>query len=150
MVDSAQNRTKVFLDTYVTGTGITKDDGITQAPIIKAFDLPDYPLSRVFIDKAIDVIFSIGQATSSALIDSDHYPLGYREHVPISVFAMDKTGITGIKVLEKAEAVMRAAFEANPIASLRRVSGMKPLTERIGGAYLWACEYSLDYERGLT
>src|SRR5271157_196533 len=152
MVDSAQNRTKVWIDTYWSGTPITKDDNTTPATMISAFDWPDYPLTRVFIDKAINGIISIGQASSAVLNDADHSPIGDDEHVPITLVTVDASGVTGVKLLEKMEAQLRLIAEQHPIAnsSLRRETNTSPKTQRIGSFFLWSVEYSLNYRRDLT
>lgn len=152
MVDSAQNRTKVWLGTYWSGTNVTKDDGITPAVTIFAFDWPDYPLTRVFIDKGVNGIISIGQSNSHVINDADHMPIGYEENVPITLVTCDQLGVTGSKLLEKMEAQLRSIGELYPVAtgSLRRESGVLPKTQRIGSFYLWSVEYTLNYRRDLT
>lgn len=155
MVDTAQGRMKVYIDLYWTAANLTKDDGLTPASTISAFDWPDYPLTRVFIDKAVDGIISIGQATSNVILDSDHYPYAYHEKVPVTLAAVDKSGITGIKLLGKMEAELRRILETYPIvtgvpASLRKISGDTPKTQRIGSFFLFSSEYQVDYKRDAT
>lgn len=151
MVDTAQNRTKTYLDTYWTGvTRATKDDNITIASAIIAFDWPDYPLTRVFIDKDVDGIVSVGQSTSEAILDSNHYPIGYLEKVPITLCTLDKAGVTGVKLLEKMEAQLRAIFEANPLGSLRRETGHEPKTTRLGSWFMHSSQFTLTYKKDLT
>jgi hypothetical protein len=152
MVDTAQKRTKVWIDAYWTAAHVTKDNGSDLATIISAYDWPDYPLTRVFIDKTIDGIISVGQPSSQAIIDADHAPIGYNEEVPITMCAVDKTGITGIKLLGKMEAELRLIGETYPVvsgspASLRRYTGTVPKTERIGSFFLFSIEYRLNYRR---
>lgn len=151
MVDTAQTRTRTFLTTYWTGPPyITKDNNATDATIILAFDWPDYPLIRVFIDKDVDGIVSIGQASSEAILDSTHYPIGYIEKVPVTLCTLDKAGITGVKLLEKIEAHLRALLEAHPLGSLRRETGHQPKTERLGSWYMYSSEFTITYKRDLT
>lgn len=150
MVDTAQKRTKTWIDTYWIAANVTKDDGSTPASTIDAYDWPDYPLTRVFIDKAVDGIISVGQQTSKALVDSDHFPIGYDETVPITMCAVDKTGITGIKLLAKMEGELRRIGEAQPLGSLRRITGETPKTARIGSFFLFSIEYQLNYRRDVT
>jgi hypothetical protein len=155
MVDTAQTRTKVWIDTYWTASNITKDNGSDLATIITAFDFPDYPLTRVFIDKDVDGIVSIGQSNGMEIADSDHYTIGYEERVPITFATCDKAGVTGIKLLAKLEAELRRIQETYPIvvgtgASLRRTTGDVPKTQRIGSFYLFSSEYTLNYKRDVT
>jgi hypothetical protein len=149
VVYTAQKNMKTFLDTYLT-LSITEDDGVSQASCIVAYDLPDYPLHRVFIDKAVDVVFSVGQASSKPVIDDDHYQIGYDETVPITVFCMDKAGLTAAKTLEKAEADLRHTFEDHWAGSIRKLATTKPQTVRIGGTYFWAMQYDVNYLRDKT
>lgn len=150
MVDTAQNRTKVWLDTYWLPANITKDDAVTLASIITAFDWPDYPITRLFLDKAVDGAVSIGQASSKAILDTDHYPFGYEETVPITLCAIDKSGITGIKLLAKMDVELRRIAEAYPLGSVRRISASSPKTQRLGSYFLFSVEYSLSYRRDVT
>lgn len=153
MVYTAQKNTKTWLDAYLTAGNMTEDNGVTNATFITAYDLPDYPLSRVFIEKAVDIAFSIGQSAATVIMDSDHYPIGYRESVPITIYILDKTGITGIKLMAKVEAELRRIAETYPTSlpgSLRRVSKTTPKSVLVGGTYFWVIEYALDYKRDLT
>jgi len=150
MVDTAQNRTKVWLDTYWLPANITKDDGSTLATTISAFDWPDYPITRLFLDKNVDGAVSIGQASSKAIVDVDHYPYGYEEVVPILLCAIDKPGITGVKLLAQMDEELRIIGEAYPLGSIRRLTGSKPKTERLGSYFLFSVEYSLTYRRDVT
>ena len=150
MVDEARKRTKVFLDTYLTALNMKKDDGITVALFITAYGLPDYPLSRVFIDKAVFHIFSVEEAQTSAILDSDHYPLGYKESVPVTMMCIDQVGFTATKRIWDAEHEFRRICEENPTGSVRRITGSKPTPERLGSTWLWSITYAMDYVRGLT
>jgi hypothetical protein len=150
MADTAQKRTKVWIDTYWTAANVTKDDGTTPASIIDAYDWPDYPMTRVFYDKAVDGIISVGQPNSKGVIDSDHYPVGYEEAVPITLATVDKVGITAIKLLASMEAELRRIHETQPMGSLRRQTGEIPKTQRIGSFFLFSVEYQLNYRRDLT
>lgn len=150
MVDTAQKRTKVWIDAYWTAANVTKDDNSTPATTIDAYEWPDYPLTRVFIDKAVDGIISVGQQSSKVLVDSDHQPIGYDESIPITMCAVDKTGITGIKLLGKMEQELRRIGETHPLGSLRRLTGETPKTQRIGSFFLFSIEYQLNYRRDLT
>lgn len=155
MVDSAQKRTKIWIDGYWLPVHLTKDDASTLATIITAFDWPDYPITRLFLDKSVDGAVSIGQASSKVLVDSDHYPVAYDESVPITLCTIDKPGITGIKLLVSMEAELRRIGETYPAvsgvpASLRRITGTAPKTLRLGSYFLFSIEYQLGYKRDLT
>lgn len=149
MVDTGQYRTKVWLTTYFITTNVKKDDTSTATTLF-AFDWPNYPLSRVFFDKSIDAIYSVGQSRAAELADSDHYVAGYIEHVPVTLCAIDKTGITAIKILGQMEAELRRIQNAYPLGSVRRITGETPKTQRIGGIFLFSVEYDLSYKRDTT
>jgi len=88
MVEDARTNTKTWLETYINHNNIQKEDG--QASVIFCFGYPDYPLTRVFDTKGVDVVFSIGDAESTAKIGHDQYAWGYSESVPIEIVCVDK------------------------------------------------------------
>jgi len=49
-----RNRIKVTVDTYLTANNIKKDDGTTNASTVTCFDGATYPITRVFLTKAVD------------------------------------------------------------------------------------------------
>jgi len=143
----ARQRTRTYLATYIINANLTHDDDLTQASWISAFGLPDYPLSRVFKDKAVDVIFSIGTASAKAERDFRQYPYAYEEMVPIEIFAVDKTGITGTKLRWKAEAELRRITEAYPLANIRWVTRVGDNEKKLGSQTLYSVKYELGYIR---
>ena len=152
VVDTAQKNMKEIIDAYYTAANVKEDNGSTNATVICAFDWPNYPLSRVFIDKGVDAVISVGQASSQALVDVDLVPYGYVEKVPVTMASMDKTGITAMKLLRQLEAEVRRVFEAQPGAwavSVRKLSGSTPKTQRLGAFYLYSEEYDIEYKRDL-
>ena len=150
VVYSAQRNMKTYLDTYFNDASQVTKDNTWAATVIVAFDWPNYPLARVFYDKDVDLIASIGQAESQSISDSDHYSVGYDEKVPVTLAAIDKYGVTAIRILEKGEAELRRVAETYPIASLRRITGAKPETEWLGGFYMFKVQYVFSYKRNLT
>ena len=143
----ARQRTRTYLATYIVDANLTHDDDLTQAAWISAFGLPDYPLSRVFKDKAVDVIFSVGTASAKSMRDFRQYPYAYEEIVPIEIFAVDKTGITGTKLRWKAEAELRRISEAYPLASVRWISRVSDNEKKLGSQTLYSVKYELGYIR---
>ena len=143
----ARQRTRTYLATDILDANLTHDDDLTQAAWISAFGLPDYPLSRVFKDKAVDVIFSVGTASAKSMRDFRQYPYAYEEIVPIEIFAVDKTGITGTKLRWKAEAELRRISEAYPLASVRWISRVSDNEKKLGSQTLFSVKYELGYIR---
>jgi len=150
MVEDARYRTKVYLDTYLLNANLTKDDGTTQVSFIVAYADPDYPLIRVFNDKAVDLVFCVGDPNSEAILDSDHYPIGYNEAVPITTFCIDKTGITGTKLKWKAEAELRRVCETYPLGSVRSLEKIGDNDQNLGSTILHSREFTLKYRRDVT
>jgi len=155
MVYDPRQRTKVFLDDKLTAANMKEDNGATNAAFIVHFSDPPYPLKLVFYGtKNIDIIFSVDTPTTAAKLDWDGTIIGYRETVPISIYTVDKTGITGTELRWKAEAELRRIVETYPVdpavdtyRSLNRVSK----NDRwMGGWILHSVTYNLTYERDTT
>lgn len=150
MPEDARYRTKVYLETYLLNANLTKDDGTTQVTFIVAFSDPDYPLIRVFNDKAVDLVFCIDDSSTDPEMDSDHYVIGYNEHVSIIPSCINKIGISGVTLLHKTRTELRRVSETYPFGSLREPTSEKPETERLGSTTLYKLRFSLDYLRNLT
>lgn len=156
MVEDARDRTRDYLlgetnpSTALDPDNLTKDDGTTLAKYIVVYGNPDYPITRVFKDKRVDLIFSIGEPTSKPLFDFDQTPYGYEEHVPITTFCIDKTGITGTKLKWKAEAELRRITENYPTGSQRGLERRGDRDERLGSTILYSTEFTLNYRRDTT
>lgn len=142
MVQDARQRTKVWLDTYLDNANLTKDDD-SQARFITCFAYPDYPLERVFSDKGRDLVFTVGTPETEAL----PLGIGYIERVPITIYTIDKTGITGTKLRWKAEEELRTVCEDNPEGSLRTLDRISDSDERLGSTTLYSVSYILQYKR---
>jgi hypothetical protein len=128
-------------DTYVLSSTST------QVIFIVAYADPDYPLDRVFLGKAIDVVFCVDDSESVAIIDSDHYPIGYSEAVPITVWCIDKTNIIGTNLKAKAEAELRYVCEENPLGSTRSLERIRDSDVNLGSTVLHSREFIMRYER---
>jgi len=150
MVNDARLRTKVYLKTYLDGANLTKDDDSTEVRFIIAYADPNYSLVHIFNDKAVDLVFCIGDPESQAVLDSDHYPIGYNEAVPITVWCIDKAGITGTKLRWKAEAELRRICETYPEGSLRSLERLRDNDKNLGSTILYSREFIMKYERDLT
>jgi hypothetical protein len=143
-VQDPRQRSKVWLDLYLTAGNLTKDDNSTPAQYITSWAKPPYPIIKVFETKGIDLVFSIATPTSEGL------PLnvGYIEHVPITVFTIDKTGITGNKLRWKGEAELRRLAETHAVGSLRSPwERMSDNEENLGSTTLYSVTYVLRYKR---
>jgi len=151
MVYDARNRAKAFLDDKLTAANMKEDDDLTNASYIVAFSDPPYPLKLVFFgDKDIDIVFSVDTPTTTPKLDWDGTIIGYRETVPISIYTVDKTGITGTELRWKAEAELRRIVETYPMGSYRSLDRVAKNDKWMGGWILHSVTYNLTYERDTT
>jgi hypothetical protein len=130
----ARYNTKAWITTYLTAANIKKDDGSTNCTCIVAYGYPDYPLERVFSDKDVDVVFSIGTPNTVAL----PVGVGYLETVPITITCVNKTGVTGTEARWKAEAELRRITETYPTGSLRYLDRLVDNEERVGATIFYS------------
>mgnify|MGYP001259396115 CR=1 FL=1 len=154
-VDDPQYRQKVYLDTYLAhpyryDAYLTKDNGTTPASYHVMFSEPDYPLTRIFSDKAIDVVFAIQPPQSTPIMGYTLSAYGYKEKVPIDIYVIDKVGITAKNLLWKAQQTLRAIQETYPIASVRQFEVQKPNSVNLGSTTLYSVSSTLEYTRGVT
>lgn len=122
----------------------------TQVTFIVCYGNPNYPLLRVFIDKDIDLVFSVGESTSEAINDFNFYPIGYEEHVPITAWCIDKTGITGVELEWKAEEQLRRVTEQYPLGSVRSLERLEDCDLNMEGTIIYGRKFMLNYRRDLT
>jgi len=115
----------------------------TQVTFIVCYGNPDYPLVRVFIDKAVDLVFSIGTPDVEGL----PVGIGYLEKVPITIWTIDKTGITGTELRWKAEAELRRVCEAYLPGSLRSWERISDNEKNLGGTILYSVSGIMRYKR---
>jgi hypothetical protein len=152
-VNDPRYRTKLFLDTYVTATNLKKDNGSTNAAYITCMGMADYPIQHVFLgSKNVDLVFSIDEPTSEPLVSHDQTPYGYREQVPITVFALDKSGITAVRLVWAAVQELRRIAAENPWGSLRTIKQMKPNPVGLSDVTtsMWSTQVLLTYTRDTT
>ena len=119
----------------------------TAVSYIVAYGLPNYPLTRVFVDKGVDLIFSIGEPIAEPLFNTDQVPFNYEEHVPITVFTVDKTGITGTELKNKAEVELKRLCETYPTGSQRSMERIGDKDLIIGKTIIYGTEWTLNYRR---
>jgi len=147
--EDARYRTKLYLDTYLDNSKLTKDDNATEVVFAVMYTYPNYPLIREFFaeESPVDLLFLIGKPTSEALMQADQTPRGYHERVPIAISTIDKTGITAEKLIWKGEAELRSVCETYPTGSQRKLTATTERTQRLGSTIIVQTEYMLDYVR---
>lgn len=112
-VSDAQGLTRTRLIAHLNGDNITKDNGLERAAYCVMFADPNYDVLQEFRSPTdpLDGIYAIGESETGQLIDADRTVYGYDEHVPITVYAADKEGISGAKVKRKMEVELRRVCE---------------------------------------
>lgn len=99
-----RERTKTWLEAYLSDAAILKDDNATQADWICQFAFPEYNIDRIFDDKTIDLIVSVEALDGIALyLHSGANIYAFKENIRIHFNAVDKTGITAVNLLDKAK-----------------------------------------------
>jgi len=143
-VDDPRYATKAYLTSHLTANNMKEDDNLTNALYIIAMGLPDYSISKVFLGpKNVDLVFSIGTPDSEAL----SLGVGYAENVPVSIFTINKTGITGTRLRWAAEAELRRVCETDPHGSLRTLDRLSDNEENLGSTILYSVTYVMRYKR---
>jgi hypothetical protein len=130
----------------LNAANLTKDDDTTQASYAIIYANPNYALKREFIDLGIDILYCVGTPNSEAL----PIGIGYLEHVPITIWCVDKTGIIGTKLRWKAERELRRIAETYPSGSLRSLDRLSDNEQHLGGTKLYSVEYVMRYKRYAT
>jgi len=140
-----RHRQKVLLDTWLVGNNLRKDDGVTLANYITCFGNPEYPMSKVFHTKLIDLIFCISNVEATPKEDYRHKIYAYDETVEITCYVVDKTGITATNLIEQAEQEIRRIVTVHPTGSLRKIDVTKPSFTLLGTQKLWHTTVTVNY-----
>ena len=138
-------QTKIWLDDYLSPSAITKDDG-SPALFAVIYAKPNYPIKLEFraTSNPVDLIFCIDTPNSVAL----PIGVGYIENMPITIWTIDKTGITGTKLRWKAEAELRRIVETHAVGySLWTLDRLSDNEQNLGSTILYSVEYVLRYKR---
>jgi len=150
MVEDARYRTKVYLETYLRQGQLTRDDG-SHVSFIVAYGYPDYSMTKVFTEKNVDLIFSIGTPTSTPMMDPvTQAPYGYEEDVPIETGCIDKDGITGTNLKGKAKTELRYVLENYPTGSQRATLREEGNDQRLGSTIIYSDRVIMNYRRDTT
>jgi hypothetical protein len=141
-VIDARKRTRTWIDTYLS----------LSVDWISCYDKPDYPIVRVFDDKGIEVIYSIGEITASPMMGFKNYPYGYTEEIPITMYCTNTQSYKGTTMKHAAEDALRTVANFYPIGSetLRELVRRRDVTERFGTVTLYGTEFTLKYTRDIT
>lgn len=149
MVSDARYNTKVWIDTYFNLSNVSKDSGCLGVQVM--YENPNYPMELEFkAPSVVDVIVTIGQPNSTAEPSGDQIIRRYHERVPIKFFAVNKTGVTGVKAIWQVEAELRRIAETYPEGSQRTFNNRRPATQILGSTTVYGSEWELDYWRGVN
>jgi len=129
-VEDARSRTKTYWDTYISRSNLQRKN------FIVCYSQPDYPLTHIFANKHIQIIFSIDQGTAES-----NMGVRYREHVPTHVVTLD----TELQWLGEEE--LRKVVEDNPEGSHRTLDRVTKHDRWLGSARLYDTEFMLSYTR---
>lgn len=145
-----RERIKTFLTTYLDTTGITKDNDSSATTHI-CYSGALYPLKLVFYgSKNVDCLTTVEVPTLEAIKNYIGQIIGYIEKVPIQIFCIDKTGITGELIIWKAMQEVRYAIEENWEGSYYTIDEGNVQTQDMGGWKLYSQRITLLYKRSTT
>lgn len=146
-----RNRQKVLIDTYLTAANIKKDDGATNASTLTCFDGATYPITRVFLTKAVDAVAVISRGATSTLYTDwvfGHKPYGFEEQVKIEIYAVNKTGITASNLAEKFEQEIRRIYTTyDAYTNVRDLDTIEPSTIDLGYTQMCKTAINIKYRR---
>ena len=137
----------MYLTTYYTAGNVLKDDDATPASVINCYSNANYPLRIVFDTKGVDGIYTVGTPESTPHVTSTGYIYAYTETVPIEIYTIDKTGITGTILRWRMENELRRIVETYPYGSYRTLQRMSENEKDMGGWKLYSVRYMLTYKR---
>jgi len=121
------------------------DDDSTEVSFAVIYENPPYSVEHEFraASAPVDLLYVVGTPDSEAL----PVGVGYVENIPITIWCIDKTNITGTKLRWKAEAELRYVAETYPVGSLRTLSRMSDNEQHLGSIILYSVTYGLRYKR---
>ena len=132
---------------YLTAVNLKEDDGATNATYITCFDGADYPISRVFLTKAVDLVFSVGKEQATAKTTYNHTIYAFEESMPITLYAVNKSGLTATNLIEQAEQEIRHIVTDYPLGSVRGISSVKHDPVDLGECTLYSTTVTIRYTR---
>ena len=137
-VNDARYNMKVYWDTYIDITYLQ------DKPFLVCYSDPDYPYSRLFKDKGLEIVFTVETSRTTPLIGTDLTPYNYREQVNTHVITLD----TKLNHLGQAE--LRRVIENHPLGSQRTFTSSEPRIHHLGSMQVYDSTFTVNYTRGLT
>lgn len=143
-----RSRMMTYLTSYLSVADITKDDGVTQASGWTGYSGVKSPLGLYFFGtKNHDYLITVEVPDTQPLVDYSGKIYAYDEKIPLQVWAINKTGITGEVLMWKAIREIRNAFELNPYGSYWSLTANNPATKDMGGWKLYSQTLTAQYIR---
>ena len=105
-----------FLRSILLGVTATRDDNVTPVTILVIYEGGPETYRYIFEVIGFDACITVGRHIGTESGDGKRIqdePLRYNARVPVHVSAVDKTGITATKVLNKIRVSMITQIEAN-------------------------------------
>jgi hypothetical protein len=139
---------KTLLDAEITDANLTEDDDTTELDWHTVFAPYHIPLTRLFHDKRLDLIFTIEDA-DPATTELGVSHLGVYTVTAHAIDKYDNNGakvITATLVLWKATEELRSVFLANPWGSLRSLTEDRGVPHNVGGEIVWSKPHKIEYQ----
>lgn len=128
---------------------LLKDDNTTPATWICLWSKPPYHVTREFLTNGIDLVYAVGESVADVHLDAYHKAYAYTEHIPVTIYAANKTGVTGENLKNKAVQELKRIGETYPVTlNLRYLKTSKEVES--DAINLYAYEYELIYKRAST
>jgi hypothetical protein len=140
-------RHKTYLDSYITDGNLKEDNGSTNVTWRSCFDGAPYPFSKIFLTKNIDLVFSISKEDAKPRLNYEHYPYAFDETVSITVYAVNKSGITATNLIEQAEQEIRHVVTDHPLGSIRSIESITHKPVDLGSTTLYSTTVKIKYTR---
>ena len=151
-----------IIRTYVTGTPITLDDGVTSANDLHLYERGPEGIKELFYDEDYDVLFIYGEPTVRSIRQIQDIPVHFLMSYPVTVATINKYDPllgsligTSSTLQAKARIALRAAVAASAqsgpaavasyIITVIRETGR---TDWMAGINLWRTEYIIEYTTG--
>ena len=147
IVTDVRNRMKTWLDYPTWLPTIYEDNGSTAASRIVMFAKPDYSWWREFVTNSVDAIAYVEQVDCKARTTPDKYPYAFDESASIRICAVNKTGITGTRLVEAFEQAIRKVATDHPTGSIRTIDSIQNKDEDLGGITLFSRSITIKYAR---
>ena len=138
-----------LLATVLAGVAATEDDDVTPVTVQIIYQGGPETYREMFIVANIDAVIALGRHSEVESGDGKRrqdVPLRYTASIPMFVSAIDKTGITATKLLNKMRLSIQAEIEANAADAeyTWTLQRDEPQSQRMGGYDpLWQDKYTV-------